>query len=105
MPFDTNTRAIGWVDLDCHIIEEKDWEARAEDECREIVRFEMKTLNIAVEEEPTPESTKKQTSVPSKETMLMPEWIRLVIFILVPLGALGVWILLTLRHRRRVSGL
>ena len=44
VPFDTNTRAIGWVDLDCHIIEEKDLEAKAKKEAPEIVRFEMKEI-------------------------------------------------------------
>ncbi len=44
VPRSEKTLAIGWVDLDCHLIEEKDLEAKAKKENRSIVRFDMKYI-------------------------------------------------------------
>ena len=104
VPFDTTIRAIGWVDLDCHIIEEKDLEARAEDECREIVRFKMTNLPVTMNEVVSQqEPTMKTKEEPTPEPTPWPEWIRLFIFILAPITALGAWIALMKRYRQRAA--
>ncbi len=102
VPFDAKIRAIGWVDLDCHIIEEKDLEAKAENECREIVRFEMKNLPVTMNEDVSQlEPTIITKEEPTPEPTPWPEWLRLFIFILAPITALGAWVAIMQRYRKR----
>ncbi len=44
VPRSEKTLALGWVDLDCHLIEANDLEAKAKKEGRAIVRFDMKEI-------------------------------------------------------------